>query len=418
MHIAILGAGVIGVTTAYQLLRDGHRVTVIDRAPTPAQFTSYANAGLVAPGHAYAWGSPAAPKMMLRSLWRDDQAIRFKPKLAPAQWRWARQFLAQCTAERAAANTRIKTRLCRYSQTMLNDVVAQTNVQFDGRSGGLLYFYRTNAAFEKAAIRAEILQKEGLEIKSLTRDEVLRADPGLIAAKDVIAGGLMAPSDSSGDAHLFTKALAQTCADMGATFLFNTQIHDLTIEQGQITDATTSAGPIKADAFVLCLGVYSPHLVQKLGLRLPIYPVKGYSVTLPLSDIETPPQIGGVDEENLLAYCPMGDRLRLTATAEIAGYSTAHKPADFRVMLARARELFGNRLGTGEIEYWAGLRPMTPTGLPIVDRSAIDNLWLNTGHGHMGWTMSNGCARMIADMIGQNQPTHSNQGMRYDDHNN
>ena len=414
MHVAVLGAGVIGITTAYQLLKDGHRVTVIEREGDAAQFTSFANAGLVAPGHAYAWGSPVAPGMMWRSLWRGDQAIRFKPAMSPRQWRWVLTFLAQCTAERAAANTSLKTRLCRYSQELLDEVVAETGVDYDGLSGGLLYFYRNPEAFAAASQKANLLRNEGLTVKELSRDEVIATDPGLAQARDTIAGGLLAPTDASGDAHLFTQALAGVCTEMGADILYNTDIAGLTVNGAQVEAVETSTGTISADVFVMCLGVYSPHLAEQLELKLPIYPVKGYSVTVSANDLQTPPTMGGVDEENLLAYCPMGNRVRLTATAEIAGYSNHHSPSDFHNMLARARELFGEQLGASGIEYWAGLRPMTPTGLPVVDRSPIDNLWINSGHGHMGWTMSNGCARMIADMLAQRSPTHSNEGMRYD----
>ncbi|MCV2866131.1 D-amino acid dehydrogenase [Defluviimonas sp. WL0075] len=414
MHIVVLGAGMVGITTAYQLLRDGHAVTVLERADAPAEFTSYANAGLVAPGHAYAWGSPAAPGMMWRSLIRGDQAIRFSPRLSPRQWKWALAFLRECTAERAAANTGVKARLCRFSQRMLEEVVAETGVTYDGRGGGLLYFYRSAERFSAASQRADLLRDQGLEVRELSRDEVIATDPGLETARGAIAGGLFAPTDASGDARLFTRALAGVCTGMGADIRYGTTVTGLTKAGGSIRAVETSAGSIAADAVVLCLGVYSPHLAETLGFTLPVYPVKGYSVTVSARDLDQAPTIGGVDEENLLAYCPMGERLRLTATAEIAGYSTAHKPADFNVMLTRARELFGDKLGASGIEYWAGLRPMTPTGLPIVDRSPIDNLFLNTGHGHMGWTMSNGCARMTADLIGQKALTHSNEGMRYD----
>ncbi|MCB2137613.1 MAG: D-amino acid dehydrogenase [Rhodobacteraceae bacterium] len=414
MKVAVLGAGVVGVATAYQLVKDGHSVTVIDRAAAPAEFTSFANAGLVAPGHAYAWGSPAAPGMMWRSLLRDDQAIRFRPRLSPRQWRWMAAFLRQCTAERAAANTALKARLCQYSQRMLDQVVSETGVRYDGRSGGLLYFYRSQTRFEAAGRKADLLRGEGLEVRALSRDEVIATDPGLETARDAIAGGLFAPTDASGDARLFTRALADVCAEKGVDFRFGTEVTGLGKTSGGIRSVMTSAGPVETDAVVLCLGVFSPYLARTLGLRLPIYPVKGYSVTVPAGDLVKAPTIGGVDEENLLAYCPMGDRLRLTATAEIAGYATTHVPADFKVMLARARELFGDRLGASGISYWAGLRPMTPTGLPIVDRAPVGNLFINTGHGHMGWTMSNGCARMIADIIGQKAPDHSNEGMRYD----
>lgn len=413
MHIVVLGAGIVGVTTAYQLLKDGHRVTVIERAAAPAQFTSFANAGLVAPGHAYAWGSPAAPKMMLRSLIRNDQAIRFKPRLSVRQWRWAAAFLGECSAARAKANTQIKARLCRYSQSLLDDVVAETGVAYAGQSNGLLYFYRQPEKLAAATQKADILRGQGLAIHQLTRDEVVATDPGLATAGHAIAGGLFAPTDASGDAHLFATGLAAACTKMGCRFLYETDITGLRQRAGSIQATVTSNGDIVADAFVLCLGVYSPFLVESLGLSLPVYPVKGYSVTVAAADLDAAPTMGGVDEENLLAYCPMDERLRLTATAEITGYSTQHKPADFTVMLGKARELFGNKLGASGIDYWAGLRPMTPTGLPIVDRAPIDNLFLNTGHGHMGWTMANGCARMIADMIGQNPLAHSNEGMRY-----
>ena len=414
MHIVVLGAGVVGIATAYQLLKDGHSVTVVERDTAPAQFTSFANAGLVAPGHAYAWGSPAAPGMMLRSLVRGDQAIRYSPRLSLRQWKWTLAFLRECTAERAAANTSLKARLCQFSQAKLDEVVAETGVDYDGLSGGLLYFYRSPDRLAAATRKADLLRNQGLEVRELTRDEVIAADPGLETARDRIAGGLFAPTDASGDARAFTAALARICAELGADIRYGTEVTGLTRSLGAVTAVETSKGKIAADAVVLCLGVMSPLLAEKLGFTLPIYPVKGYSVTVPLADLDHAPTIGGVDEENLLAYCPMGDRLRLTATAEIAGYSTAHKPSDFNVMLTRARELFGDKLGASGGEYWAGLRPMTPTGLPIVDRSPVDNLFLNTGHGHMGWTMSNGCGRMVADIIGQKAMSHSNEGMRYD----
>lgn len=412
MHIVVLGAGLAGITTAYQLLLDGHSVTVVDREAAPAGFTSYANAGLIAPGHAYAWGSPTAPAMLLRSLIRGDQAIRFRPRLSVRQWKWAGLFLRECTAERAVANTSAKARLCRFSQAMLDQVVAETGVRFDAQDGGLMYFYRSADKLEAAAKKADLLRNQGLEVREMTRDEVIATEPSLAGARDRIAGGLFSPTDASGDARLFTRALADLCAARGADMRLDTAVTGLTRKMGQVSAVETDKGPIPADAVVLSLGVYSPQLAETLGFTLPVYPVKGYSVTVSAADLDQPPRLGGIDEENLLAYCPMGDRIRLTATAEINGYSTRHKPRDFAVMLKKARELFGEKLGTSGIEYWAGLRPMTPSGLPIVDRSPVDNLFINTGHGHMGWTMSNGCARMVADLIGQKPLSHSNEGMQ------
>ena len=411
MKIIVLGAGVIGVTTAWQLLGDGHQVTVIERAGGPAQLTSFANAGLVAPGHAFAWASPTAPGMMLRSLWRGDQAIRFRPRLSVRQWAWVARFLGQCNGASARLNTGRKARLCVYSQAMLDQVVAETGISFDERRGGLVFFYRTRASFEAAAAKCQILRDAGIAIEVLDRDATVAKDPGLAAARGEIAGSLFAATDASGDAHLFTVGLARKCAGGGVAFRYGEEVLDLRTRGREVTAVVTDRGDVAADAIVLCLGVMSPHLVERLGIRLPIYPVKGYSATLTITDRSLAPRLGGVDEQNLLAYCPMGERLRLTATAEIAGYSTGFRPADFRVMFDRARALFGGAADFGDPELWAGLRPMTPTGMPVIGRSPYANLWLNTGHGHMGWTMANGAARILADLVAGRPPAIDTEGM-------
>ena len=413
MHVVVLGAGIVGVTTAHRLLQDGHQVTVIERADGPGQVTSFANAGLVAPGHAYAWASPAAPRMMWRSLWKGDQAIRFKPRASVAQWRWVLAFLRQCTKQRTQANTAVKANLCRYAQAELHQTVAETGIAYDANSGGLIYFYRTAAAFAAATLKSQMLRTQGIAIERRSRDEVVALDPGLKSCAKTIEGALFAPMDESGDAYLFTKALAEYCAAHGVAFQYDRVIRHLRVQNGKMTGVETDKGPVTGDAYVLCLGVDSPDLVKPLGIKLPIYPVRGYSVTLPIIDPENAPRLGGVDEENLLAYCPMGDRLRLTATAEISGYSTQSTPADFAQMLARAQKLFGLCADFSRPEYWVGLRPMTPTGVPVVDRSPLANLWLNTGHGHMGWTMASGCAQIIADMVAGRAPAIDVTGMRY-----
>ncbi|MFQ5566292.1 MAG: D-amino acid dehydrogenase [Paracoccaceae bacterium] len=414
MKIIVLGAGVIGVTTAWQLLNDGHQVTVVDRAPGPAEFTSYANAGLVAVGHSYAWSSPAAPGTMLRSLWRGDQAIRFKPRLSLRQWAWMARFLGQCTATGARVNTERKTRLCAYAQQVLNEVVAETGVEYDGLTGGVIYFYRSEKSFEAAAVKCQILRDQGVAIEVLDRAQTVAKDPGLARAAEQIAGSLFATTDESGDANLFTIELANRCVEKGGVFRYGEEVLDLRVKGGEVTAVVTDKGDLTADAYVLSLGVFSPHLVERLGIRLPIYPVKGYSATLRITDRSLAPRLGGVDEENLLAYCPMGERLRLTATAEIAGYSTGYRRSDFRVMFEKARALFEGAADFDNPELWAGLRPMTPTGMPVIDRSPYANLWLNTGHGHMGWTMSNGAARILADLVAQRQPAISREGMTYE----
>jgi D-amino-acid dehydrogenase len=352
--------------------------------------------------------------MMLRSLWRGDQAIRFKPRLSVRQWRWVLQFLGQCTATGAKLNTERKAPFCRYSQKILNQVVEETGVKYDGLKGGIVYFYRSEARFAAASAKCQILRDQGIEIEVLDRAATVARDPGLKAAADQIAGSLFATNDESGDANLFTIELAKKCTEKGAVFRWGEEVTGLRTRDGAISTVITDKGDVVADAYVLSLGVYSPHLVEALGIRLPIYPVKGYSATLKITEPALAPRIGGVDEENLLAYCPMGDRLRLTATAEISGYSNAHKPSDFREMFAKARGLFGDAVDWESPKMWAGLRPMTPTGLPVIDRSPYANLWLNTGHGHMGWTMANGSARILADLVAQKQPTISREGLTYE----
>ncbi len=413
MRVVVLGAGVIGVTTAYQLAQDGHEVTVIEREAEAANCTSFGNAGLVTPGHAYAWASPRAPGMMWRSLINGDQAIKFRPRLDRRQWRWVAGFLRECTAERARINTINKMRLCRYSQSMLGEVVAETGITYDRGQGGIVYFYRSAKTFAPAAAKARLLASEGVPVQILDSAAVLARDPGLGAAADQIAGALFVPSDESGDCRKFTQGLAKVCVDRGVTFRWSTNVIGIDIAGGQIARVLTDKDPVSADAYVVCLGVAAPQLLERLDIHLPIYPVKGYSLTVPVTDRSALPRIGGVDEDNLLAYCPMGDRLRITATAEIAGYSNAHKPSNFAVMTVRAQKLFPRGLDYARASHWAGLRPMTPTGMPVIDRTPYDNLWLNCGHGHIGWTMANGSARVLADLVAQRAPAISREGMRY-----
>ncbi len=411
MRVAVLGGGVVGVAAAWMLQRDGHAVTLVERAEGPASFTSFANAGLVAPGHAYAWSSPKAPGMLLRSLWRNDQALRFKPALDPALWRWTLKFLRQCTLERAALNTARKARLCLYSQALLHQVVADSGVTYDARDGGLLYLYRRPESFVGALEKMRVLIDQGIELRSLDPHAASEIEPALAPARGRLAGAIYAPSDESGDARLFTLGLAQACAERGVTFRFGETVTGFRIAGDRVEAARTDRGEVAADAFVLALGVFAPRLARQLGARLPIYPVKGYSVTLPVAGRNNAPTRGGVDEDNLVAYARFGERLRITATAEFAGYSTAHRPADFRHMLAAARDLFPDGGDWAQPSYWAGLRPMTPEGSPILGRGRHANLYYNVGHGHMGWTMACGTAKIVADQIAGRPPEIPLDGM-------
>ena len=411
MKALVLGAGIAGITTAYQLMKDGHEVTVLDREELPASFTSYGNAGLFAPGHSYSWASPASPGILLRSLWRDDQALRFRPTIDPAFWKWMWKFWRECDPERSALSTRRKARLCTYSLDVFHDTVQDTKVKYDGRDGGLLYLYRTPSTFQAAGKKARILIDSGVEVVQLDSEGIVEKDPTLAPVADQLAGALFAPRDESGDCRMFARNMRPWLEAKGVSFKFGTTIERFELADDKVAGVVTDKGVQTADIYVLCLGVYSPHIARQLGTDLPIYPVKGYSVTVPTAGRNNVPIRGGVDEENLVAYCPLGDRMRITATAEFSGYSCDHSPADYRHMLKMAKNLFPDAADYDQLDYWAGLRPMTPSGTPLLGQAAHKNLWYNTGLGHMGWTMSHATGRITADLIAGNSPAIDLDGM-------
>lgn len=413
MRVAVLGAGVIGVTTAYELMKDGHQVTVIDRLPEAASETSFANAGLFSPGHAYTWASPKAPRILLKSLFQEGQALRFKPSLDPNLWLWSLKFLQNCTAEKTRINTKRKVRLCMYSQEQLHRIASETGVEYHGLTGGLLYLYRSPASFARGSANTRILSEEGLELRAITPDEAARIDPALEPVKEKFAGAVYCPSDESGDARVFTRNLAAYLESRGVAFRYGTEITGFETAGDSVTAVQTNGGDrIESDAFVFALGVYGPRLSKQLGVRLPIYPIKGYSVTMPIGGANNPPTVGGVDEDNLVAYARFGDRMRVTATAEFAGYDKSHSPADFTHMLAAVKDIYPNGADYTQPSYWAGLRPMTPEGTPIFGTGRYRNMHFNTGHGHIGWTMAPGSARIAADLLAGKTPALDLAGMK------
>ena len=412
MKALVMGGGVIGVTTAYYLARDGHEVTILDRQPQPASETSFANAGLVAPGHAFAWASPKAPKVLLKSLFKDDQALRLRLSADPRMWMWFALFLRQCTEERARINTIRKLRLCIYSLEALHEVVENTGVEYDGQAGGVLYFHRTQETLDKGVAHSGILRENGLPMEVVDRDRVAELEPALEPVKDRIAGAIYSPRCESGDARMFTRNLADFCSErLEVRVATDTSIRAIHTEGDRVVRIATDKGDFTADVYVLSLGCDSPIVARRIGLRLPIYPVKGYSVTIPVGRSNAAPSIGGVDEDNLVAYARMGTRMRITSTAEFTGYNRSHRPADFRAMLNVARDLFPSGGDYDKPDYWAGLRPMTPEGTPILGKARYRNLLLNTGHGHIGWTMACGSARITADMVAGRKPDISLEGM-------
>jgi D-amino-acid dehydrogenase len=400
MKVLVLGAGIIGTTTAYFLAKDGHEVEVIDRQDQAAMETSFSNAGMVSPGHAYTWASPRAPKILWQSLYRDDTALKFRLRADPALWGWAFKFLRECPAERAALNTANKLRLCLYSQRLFDEINRSEPIAYDRRVGGALYLYRDRAHFDRGVAAMKVLSDGGVRLEPIGPDRVVEIEPALWQEKDNLAGAIHCPTDESGDCHKFANALVDILArDRGVSFHWNTAIDRIVANGSKITHVETSKGAFKADAYVVALGSYAPLLTRKLGLRLPIYPVKGYALTIPIGQRNRAPATPGVDEKYLIAWSRLGDRLRVTAKADFAGYDRSHSASDFAHMLATIKALFPDGADYAKAEQWAGLRPMTPKGTPILGASPLANLFLNSGHGHIGWTMSLGSARIVADVI-------------------
>lgn len=414
MRIAVLGAGVVGVATAYFLARAGHEVTVVDRQAKVAHETSFANAGLIAPGHSYTWNSPRAPMILLKSLWRDDMALRFHLSLDPRMWAWSLRFLANCTAERSRRYTVIKLKLCLYSQHVLRETARDAGIAYDAVDRGLLYLYRSREHLALGVANMALLNDHGARLEAIDPGRCVAIEPALAHAKDKLAGAIYAPGDASGDSRLFTEGLADRCRALGVRFELGRTVTAIRGDRTRIAGIDTDRGPLEADHYVLALGSFSPLLVRRIGLGLPVYPVKGYSLTLPTDGGAGVPHVGGVDEGNLTAFARMGDRLRLTATADFTGYDTGHKPADFAHMLGIARDLFPTGIDYAQPGYWACLRPMTPDGPPILGASPVKNLTLNTGHGHMGWTMAAGSARIVADLIEGKTPEIDMTGLTLD----
>jgi D-amino-acid dehydrogenase len=401
MRILIMGGGVVGVTTAYQLLKDGHEVVLLERQDGVARETSWGNAGMIAPGHSFVWSSPQAPWILLKSLYRRNQALRFRFSADPRLYLWSLKFLAECTDAKARRNTLRKHRIAQYSQRVLHEVTAEESLDFDRNARGILYFYRDAAALESGVAHMQILADDGQEIRVLDRAQVQELEPAL---RGEIAGAIYCPTDETGDSHKFTRALAERCVAMGAELHTSTTITAIDAAGDMISAVHADGRTFTADAYVMALGSYSPIVARRIGVDLPIYPVKGYSLTIPVGNHQAPPTIGAIDETNLVAISRFGDRVRVTATAEFAGYDTSHRPGDFAFMRSVVEQLYPDGADYHRAEMWAGLRPMTPDNLPVLGRRRHRNLWFNTGHGHIGWTMSHGTARMTADLIAGRTP--------------
>jgi D-amino-acid dehydrogenase len=401
MKAVVIGAGVVGVTTAYYLAKNGHEVTVVERESEVAALASASNAGLIAPGHSFAWASPTAPKELLRSLTVEDTALRVNPFKAPGMAAWGIKFLRECNADRAVKNTLVKLRLAQYSQRMLNEIAATEKIEYNDIHEGLLYLYRDPKRLEAGVAKMKLIQDHGQRQEILDPDGVAKVEPALAPVKHKLAGAIYGLSDSSGDSVKFTRGVQAVCERMGTKFVLGTGVKKLIAKGGRIDALATETGDtIGGDVFVLCAGVHSPQIARTVGVSLPIAPAKGYSATFPVKNGGgAVPRIGAVDEELLVAWCRMGDQLRMTSSAEFTGYETTYRERDFRIIRKLAADLLPEAAEYDHGSYRACNRPMTPDGPPILGTAKHDNLYINSGHGHMGFTMACGTSRIVADLI-------------------
>jgi D-amino-acid dehydrogenase len=399
MRVVILGAGVIGVTSAWYLAEAGHEVTVLDRQPAPARETSFANAGEVSPGYSAPWAAPGIPLKAMKWMFMKHAPLIVQPRPDLAKLSWLARMLMNCTTEAYGVNKARMVRLAEYSRDCLIDLRRDTGIVYDERMQGTLQLFRTEKQVAAAAKDIKVLKDGGVAFEVLDTDACIAAEPGLAAARDKIAGGLRLPNDETGDCFKFTNALADLAAARGVTFRYNTDIRGLAREGGRIVAVDTAEGPVTADAFVVALGSHSPQMVKPLGLDLPVYPVKGYSITLPIVDEGRAPVSTVMDETHKIAITRLGDRIRVGGLAEIAGFDHSLPPRRRATLEHSVTDLFGGAGDTANATFWSGLRPMTPDGTPVVGRTPVANLYLNTGHGTLGWTMAAGSGRVLADIM-------------------
>lgn len=412
MKTLVLGGGVVGVTTAYFLARAGHEVTILEEKDGLGLEASAGNAGIVAPGHSFAWASPAAPAMLLRSLRGDETAIRVRLTADPQFYAWGVRFLRECLPARARRNTLIKLRLCQYSQRVMNELVRAEGIDYHAVAKGALYLYRDPALLGAGIKKMALLAEHGQKQEILDPAGVAKLDPVFELVRSKIAGAIRDLGDSSGDSRLFTERLGAFCRDrLGVTIKLGARVTALRTGGDRIDAVVTSDGPLTADSYVLALGVGSAGVARTAGVSLPIYPAKGYSSTFPLRPGGLAPTVPGVDEQWLVGWSRLGDRLRLTSTAEFAGYDWGWTPRDFNNILRFARDVFPDAVDFDRGEYRACLRPMTPDGPPILGLGRYRNLFFNCGHGHMGWTMACGTARIVADLMSGRMPELDLEGL-------
>ena len=404
MRIVILGAGVIGVTSAYYLAEAGHKVTVLDRQPGPALETSFANAGEISPGYASPWAAPGIPQKAIKWVFMKHAPLIIQPMLDIKTWSWVTSMLRNCTSARYALNKSRMVRLAEYSRDCLINLRGDTGIEYDHRTQGTLQLFRYQKQLDGMAKDIEVLKSDGVPYEVLDASGCIAAEPGLAPVREKIAGGLRLPNDETGDCFKFTNELAKLAEGLGVEFRYNVKLESLRLEGNRIVAVRTSEGEVEADTFVGALGSFTPAFVKPLGLKVPVYPVKGYSITVPIVDESKAPVSTIMDDTYKIAITRLGDRIRVGGMAEIAGFNTDLSPQRKATLQFSVEDLFGGAADQSRATFWSGLRPMTPDGTPVIGRAKFDNFYLNTGHGTLGWTMACGSGRVLADMIGGTRP--------------
>jgi len=401
MSTLVLGAGVTGITTAYYLAKAGHKVTVIERQPGAALETSFANGGQISACHTEPWATPKTLLKIIKWLGRDNAPLKFRLKADPKLWSWCAKFLMNCTHSRALINTERMLRIALYSRDQLSKLKIDTGITYDQLNKGILHIYNDTGELAVASGRMQTMNDLGLERHALDTAACVALEPALksAAGNNLISGGIFTQSDESGDAHSFTMALAKLCAGMGVEFHYNSPIKRLIVKDGCFKGLETEINTFEAESCVVALGSYSPLVLKPLGINLPVYPVKGHSVTLSVTNSKEAPSVSLIQDELKLVYSRLGNRLRIAGMAEIAGYNTDVDDGRSQFILKSALALFPDCSSPEMAKFWSGLRPQTPDSVPVLGSTKIDNLYLNTGHSTLGWTMACGSGKVLADLI-------------------
>lgn len=411
MNVVILGGGVIGVTSAYYLARQGAHVTLIDRQPGVALETSYANAGQVSPGYSTPWAAPGIPMKALKWMFQRHAPLAIRPDGSAYQLRWIARMLRECSSERYAINKERMLRLAEYSRDCLRALRDDTGIQYESRTKGLMQLFRDPAQMQAAQRDTAVLEECGVPYELISRDRLAEIEPGLRRSLDKLAGGLRLPNDETGDCHLFTRRLAELAAAQGVVFRTGQQVDGLMVENGRIAGVRLGEEVLRADRYVAAFGSYTRDFLAPLGLDLPVYPVKGYSLTIPMTDEAAAPTSTVLDETYKVAVTRLDGRIRVGGMAELSGYDLRLNPRRRETLERVVNDLYPGSGDVARAEFWTGLRPMTPDGTPIVGRTRYENLYLNTGHGTLGWTMACGSSRLLADLLMGRKPEISTEGL-------